>query len=78
MSRLILLGPAHEAAGIRRDDVDGSSVSEVLANARTRYGPNFAAVLAVSTVWLNGDTATLTQPVGPSDEIAVVPPVSGG
>jgi molybdopterin synthase sulfur carrier subunit len=45
-----------------------------------RYGTEFAAVLARSRVWINGDEAA----EGPStelhegDEVAVLPPVSGG
>ena len=78
MSRLVLLGPAHEAAGVRRDEIDGETVGEVLASASALYGPAFAEILAASTVWLNGESATASQAVGPSDEIAVVPPISGG
>jgi sulfur-carrier protein len=44
------------------------------------YGPEFGAVLAISRVWVNGNEPTdgLNTPVGPNDEIAVLPPVSGG
>lgn len=46
--------------------------------ARTRYGDRFAEVLAGSRVWLNGEPASLTAPVTDRDEVAVLPPVSGG
>ena len=36
------------------------------------------AVLAQSQVWVNGDVADGGDPVGPSDEVAVLPPISGG
>ncbi len=78
MARLILLGPAREAAGRSRDQVAGSTVDEVLAGAAARYGAAFAAVLATSRVWVNGDAAERSQRVGDADEVAVVPPAAGG
>jgi molybdopterin converting factor small subunit len=35
-------------------------------------------VVAASQVWVNGNPATGTTEVGPNDEVAVLPPVSGG
>lgn len=78
MTRILLLGPAREAAGVRHDEVDGRTVRDVLAGAVARYGAEFALVLEHSQVWCNGDEAHLDQVVGPHDEVAVVPPVSGG
>jgi molybdopterin converting factor small subunit len=78
MARLLLLGPAREAAGVGREDVGEQTVGDVLAAARARHGAEFERILDSSRVWLNGDEAELTQPVGPDDEVAVVPPVSGG
>lgn len=55
-------------------------MGEALATLRERYGPEFAAVLATSRVWVNGDEpadgddTTLRD----DDELAVLPPVSGG
>lgn len=45
-----------------------------------RYGTEFAAVLARSRVWINGDEApegSATE-LHEGDEVAVLPPVSGG
>jgi molybdopterin synthase sulfur carrier subunit len=53
-------------------------VGEVLTEARARYGGHFAEVLAASRVWLNGQLAGDETPVGEDDEVAVLPPVSGG
>ncbi|HET8990915.1 MAG TPA: MoaD/ThiS family protein [Acidimicrobiales bacterium] len=78
MVRLILLGPAHEAAGVREDLIEGDTVGAVLALARARYGEAFAAVLATSQVWVNGEPAEAASPVADYDEVAVLPPVSGG
>ena len=78
MTRVLLLGPAREAAGVRHDEIDGATVGDVLAAAVVRYGVDFERVLAVSQIWVNGDGAGPDQPVGPDDEVAVLPPVSGG
>lgn len=78
MSRILLLGPAREAAGVGHDDIDGASVAEVLRGAVARYGPAFEEVLSVSKVWVNGEPCDDDHPVGRQDEVAVLPPISGG
>jgi sulfur-carrier protein len=55
-------------------------VAEVLERMTARYGPQFAAVLESSRVWLNGDEPPEgdSSPLSDGDEVAVLPPVSGG
>ncbi len=78
VARLLLLGPARDAAGTREDVIEGATVEAVLAQAVARYGDSFQRVLGVSRVWLNGVVAEPGSPVGDYDEIAELPPVSGG
>jgi molybdopterin synthase sulfur carrier subunit len=78
VTRILLLGPAREAAGVRHDDLPGDTVREVLDAAVARYGPPFEAVLRTSQVWLNAQPVDLDTAVRPQDEVAVLPPVSGG
>lgn len=78
MAVLRLFASAREAAGTGSDLVDGATVGEVLDRAVERYGTAFAAVLASCRVWVNGDAAERSAAVGQSDEVAVLPPVSGG
>jgi molybdopterin converting factor small subunit len=73
-----LFASAREAAGTGRDTVPGTTVGEVLAAATARYGPGFAEVLEGCRVWCNGEPAEPGHTVGESDEVAVLPPVSGG
>jgi molybdopterin converting factor small subunit len=75
---LRLFAAAREAAGTGRDVVAGATVGEVLDAARDRYGAAFAAVLEQCQVWRNGDPVALDDAVSDSDEVAVLPPVSGG
>jgi molybdopterin synthase sulfur carrier subunit len=78
MAVLRLFAAAREAAGRASDTFGGATVGEVLAEATKRYGPGFEAVLASSRVWLNGEPAPTEAAVGAADEVAVIPPVSGG
>jgi molybdopterin converting factor small subunit len=75
---LRLFAQAREAAGTGRDVVDGTPVDEVLAGARARYEPSFATLLPSCRVWVNGEPAQGGDVVGDDDEVAVLPPVSGG
>ena len=58
--------------------IDGATVGAVLDAATARYGATFADVLPRCRVWVNGDDADASTAVGADDEIAVLPPVSGG
>lgn len=78
MAVLLLFAAAREAAGTGRDEVEAATVGEVLAEARTRYGEGFAAVLEGCRVWRNGDVTSDGEAVVATDEVAVLPPVSGG
>jgi molybdopterin converting factor small subunit len=73
-----LFASAREAAGTGSDVFDGATVRDVLAAAEARYGPRFTEVLTTCRVWVNGDDAPADTPIGPADEVAVLPPVSGG
>jgi molybdopterin converting factor small subunit len=78
MAVLRLFAAARDAAGTGRDTFAAGTVGTVLDAARARYGDGFAEVLAHSAVWRNGQVADRDDPVGESDEVAVLPPVSGG
>ncbi|MFT7601663.1 MAG: molybdopterin synthase sulfur carrier subunit [Acidimicrobiales bacterium] len=78
MITLRLFAQAREAAGEKVAHFDGSTVGEILAAAVAAFGPDFAAVLEGSKVWLNGSPAVEADIVSEGDEVAVLPPVSGG
>jgi molybdopterin converting factor small subunit len=78
MVQLLLFGPAREAVGRSSVMLPGESVAAVVDAALERFGEPFSRILAVSNVWLNGETAAPDTRVGDGDEIAVIPPVSGG
>lgn len=78
MARLRLFASARQAAGTGRADFDGATVADVLAAATASFGPDFARVLATCKVWVNGEEAESSTTVARGDEVAVLPPVSGG
>lgn len=78
MAILRLFAAAREAAGTGSATIEATTVADVLAAAAERYGPAFAEVLGTCKVWLNGDETSPSAAVGPTDEVAVLPPVSGG
>jgi molybdopterin converting factor small subunit len=75
---LRLFAAAREAAGCSEERLHGATVADVLEAAVARFGDGFAAVLATSKVWVNGDEVPPSHPVSDEDEVAVLPPVSGG
>ncbi len=78
MATLRLFAAARAAAGTPRDTIAGATVAAVLEEASSRYGQHFTDVVAKSRVWVNGEPAEPWTAVGDSDEVAVLPPVSGG
>ncbi len=78
MALLRLFAAAREAAGTDRDEIDAATVGELLDEARARYGELFGLVLRGCRVWVNGDAAVDSTPLTATDEVAVLPPVSGG
>jgi molybdopterin converting factor small subunit len=78
MATLRLFAAAREAAGTGQESIDAPTVGEVLAVAVSKYGPTFESVLGSCRVWVNGEPANQHMAVGQHDEVAVLPPVSGG
>jgi molybdopterin synthase sulfur carrier subunit len=78
MAKLRLFANLREAAGTGRTELPGTTVGEVLDAASAAYGDTFTAGLAVANVWVNGDVADRDTPVSDGDEVALIPPVSGG
>jgi molybdopterin converting factor small subunit len=78
MATLRLFASARDAAGTGRADIDGATVGHILDAAVGRFGDRLAAVLPTCKVWVNGEAADATTLVSANDEVAVLPPVSGG
>ncbi len=78
MVTLRLFASIREAAGTGSAEFDARTVGEVIAQASQRYGADFVALLPSCRVWVNGEPALDADAVAYGDEVAVLPPVSGG
>ncbi|NOY54420.1 MAG: hypothetical protein GXP34_00330 [Actinobacteria bacterium] len=78
MAHVRLFAGLRELAGTPVVDIPGSTVEEVLTLVTDRYGSDFRRGLAHARIWVNGDPAEGDRVVGPEDEVALLPPVSGG
>jgi len=78
VATLRLFAQARESAGTGSVDMPGETVGEVLDEAAHQFGDQFKQVLSGSKVWLNGDPVDRATAVSTGDEVAVLPPVSGG
>ena len=78
MARLRLFAQAREAAGTKEWHAPAATVGDLLDAAVAEFGPHFARVLPHCRVWVDGEPAERTTAVGDHQEVAVLPPVSGG
>ena len=80
MIEVLLFGAAADRAGTRKVQLEvesGSTLAEVWPLLAERY-PNLSSMRDTLAFAVNGEYAKMDGPVGPGDEVAVLPPVSGG
>ena len=75
---VLYFAAARQAAGVGKEPAQGATLAAVLDGARERHGEAFAAVLGGCRVWVNGEPADPDTLLRDGDEVAVLPPVSGG
>ena len=78
MATLRLFASIREEAGARTVTLEGDTVGEIVDQANEKFGSHFAELAASCRIWVNGDPADLDTAVEPNDEVALLPPVSGG
>ncbi len=78
MARLRLFAGLRDLAGSSEVSIEARTVGEAISVAGVRYGADFVAGVSRSRIWLNGDEASLDSEIEAGDEIAILPPVSGG
>ncbi|MFN8233459.1 MAG: MoaD/ThiS family protein [Actinomycetota bacterium] len=76
--RVRLFASLREVAGVSEVRASGRDVGELVDALGERYGERFARVAAVASFVVNGERAERSTPVAEGDEVAVLPPVSGG
>jgi len=75
---LRLFASIREIAGINQIDFEANTVGQIIELAVERFGPEFAAILPACRIWVNGNPAQEDDEVSDGDEVAILPPVSGG
>ena len=78
MASVRLFAGIREAAGTGQVDIEGATVADVVTAASERFGPGFAELVPTCRIWVNGEPALESDPVSATDEVALLPPVSGG
>jgi sulfur-carrier protein len=73
-----LFAALREMAGAGRAPVEGRTVGEVADAVSATHGERFAAIVAASSFVVNGERADRSTPVADGDEVAILPPMSGG
>ena len=80
MATVLLFGAAADRAETRQTEVpvDGGTTLEELWPVLTDRHPGLAPMRDTLAFAVNGEYARPNQAVSPGDEVAVLPPVSGG
>ena len=73
-----LFAVLRELAGTSQLEASGRTVGDVSDALSVEHGERFAQIAAVSTFVVNGDRATRDTVIADGDEVAILPPVSGG
>jgi MoaD family protein len=73
-----LFAALRELAGTGSLDAPGRTPGEIAEALGAEFGERFAKIAAVSTFVVNGERADRGTPVADGDEVAILPPVSGG
>jgi molybdopterin converting factor small subunit len=78
MATLRLFANLRESAGTDRVSIDATTVGDILDQANERFGERFTTGALTAGVWVNGEPAKASTSITATDEVALIPPVSGG
>jgi sulfur-carrier protein len=78
MVTLRLFASIREVAGTGTAEFEARTVGDLIDQASAKFGESFVALLPSCRVWVNGEPAEQSETVESGDEIALLPPVSGG
>jgi molybdopterin converting factor small subunit len=76
--RIKLFAALREIAGAAVLEVDAPDVAVLCDELSTRFGERFGRILMAGAVVVNGEPAGPAQRLAPEDQVALLPPVSGG
>jgi sulfur-carrier protein len=78
MAVVLFFAQAREAAGTKTWVCNETTVGKAIDGAAAHFGEALARVIPHCKVWVNGEPAQRSTPIGDNDEVALLPPVSGG
>jgi MoaD family protein len=73
-----LFAALRDIAGASRLDVTAPSVGALVDELGSRFGAQFKTILEAGSVVIDGQVVDRDRPLDPGDEVALLPPVSGG
>ena len=73
-----LFAALRELAGSSSVEAEGATVGDVVQALSARYGERFEAIARVGSAVVGGERADLATPLTEGQEVALLPPVSGG
>jgi MoaD family protein len=76
--RVRLFAALREIAGAPNVEAEGHTVGEVIDALAARYGERFDAVARAGSAVVDGERAEPSRPLAGGEEVALLPPVSGG
>jgi sulfur-carrier protein len=78
MVKVRLFAALRELAGSTEVEAEGRTAGDVADSLAERFGERFGQIAAVGSLVVNGERAERSTPVAAGDEVALLPPVSGG
>jgi MoaD family protein len=78
MVKVRLFAALRELAGSTEVEAEGRTAGDVADALAERFGDRFGQIAAVGSLVVNGERAQRSTPVAAGDEVALLPPVSGG
>ncbi|HEX5901836.1 MAG TPA: MoaD/ThiS family protein [Actinomycetota bacterium] len=76
--RVRLFAALREIAGAQNAEAEGDTVGEVIDALAARYGERFEAIARAGSAVVNAERVEPSRPLTGGEEVALLPPVSGG
>jgi molybdopterin converting factor small subunit len=73
-----LFAALRDLADASEVEAEGADVTEVVGELCARFGERFAAIARAGSVVVDGERAKPGTPLDGGEEVALLPPVSGG
>jgi len=76
--RVRLFAALREIAGASELELNAPDVGSLLDQLSDRFGPEFERIISAGAVVVDGETVDRERTLHPDDDVALLPPVSGG